>query len=1131
MGRLSFIVLVWVGAILFPEYANSTCANNPSKALKEWLPEHVEAMQTGLFRVKVTKESREFFKLLTEADFSKTLITNNLALDAAHQEFGVSGYESTFQPLYNTKGRSVEFQERHQQAGLDRWFDLIVCQTIDPLKFISELSQLPEIKMVEPVLKKILVAEQLGESGPTSHSDPKEGLPLANDQYFSFQWALENTGQHGGLPGADIRVRPAWELSTGNPDVIIAVIDGGIQITHPDLQANIWEGIGYNFADDTEIVTPHNHGTHVAGIIAAQTNNTTGISGIAGGWGDKPGVQLMSLQVFANHPSGNTQGGFHLAPVFAADNGAAISQNSWGYTQANVYEQVVLDAIDYFNTYGGGDAFSEGGLTIFSAGNNGAHWNYYPAAYSGTLSVAATNHLDKKASYSNYGPTIDLAAPGGENTSNNNTDILSTWTTGAGYNYARGTSMACPHVTGVAALMISYDYGKHTPAQITEWLKAGADDISEQNPTYPSSAFGAGRVNAHASMSLLEFFRFEVNRNNENHFPVISWQQAVLEDIAGYNIYRDSTLIAQLDNFQNNYTDTLTEAYKTYFYTISVLTEEDEFKSPVSQEGMAIPPHHAEAHIWTGQASDQWENPINWLNYKVPAADADVLIPPGREHYPVLIYASSKDTTTDNLTLKDLMLIDEGSQMEIGPGVAITVTNDLVTMAGSNGLIIRSDSTGYGSLIHQSENVQAMVKRYIGGEEWSWHQLAVPLKGQSTDVPGGENGSLFAWFEPLQNWISSTSESWPAWIDPDNLLQAGRGYMAAFGNNPILEYRGGLIANEHPISLLRKAHESDAFKGFNLVGNPYTAAIDWKNDDAWEGRTNLVEESGGYNIYIWNNNGSGNYGVYSSASNNDDGTLGASRYIPPMQAFWVKAAEDESSLTVKPKARIHSNQPWVNHKNNNSMTIRMHVQGAGNDFFDECILEFGHKQSGGGVKKLYSMYAEAPAIYAGNIENPLAIMFLDKTNGQPPIPVGFKAGVNGNYSIQLSGFENFDEEIWLHDLFLGEIISMTENKSYDFQALTSDTQKRFELLIGKQNTTHVAAISHINANAFYANGLLNVHNPFGETLQIRVFNLSGNLIDSFGALPNSLTQQTFMHPPGVYVVRMDNGDRMRFVNQ
>jgi subtilisin family serine protease len=1131
MARLSFIVLVWVGAILFPEYAYSTVSKNPSKALKEWLPEHVESMKPGLFRVKVTKESIGFFQLLTEADFSKTLITNNLALDAAHLEFGVAGYESTFQPLYNTKGRSGEFQHRHQQAGLDRWFDLMICQTSDPLKFIRELSQLPEIETVEPVLEKILVTEQFAYPDSISDPNPKEELLIANDQYFTFQWALENTGQHGGLPGADIRVRPAWELSTGNPDVIIAVIDGGIQITHPDLQANIWEGVGYNFADETEVIIPHNHGTHVAGIIAAQTNNATGISGIAGGWGDSPGVQLMSLQVFASHPSGNTQGGFHLAPVFAADNGAAISQNSWSYTQANVYEQVVLDAIDYFNTYGGGEALREGGITIFAAGNNGAHWNYYPAAYSGTLSVAATNHLDKKAIYSNYGPTIDLAAPGGEITANNNTDILSTWTTGSGYNYTRGTSMACPQVTGVAALMISYDYGKHTPARITEWLKAGADDISEQNPTFPSSAFGAGRLNAHASMSLLEFFRFEVSRNQENHFPNISWQQPALENIAGYNIYRDSTLIAQLDHMQNHYTDTLTEAYKTYYYTISVLTEEEEFKSPAGQEGMAIPPQHAEAHIWTGQASDQWENPINWLNYKVPAGDADVLIPPGREHYPLLIHASSKDTTPDNLFLKDLLLIDEGSQMEIGPGVAITVTNDLVTMAGSNGLIIHSDSTGYGSLIHYSESVNATVERYIGGEPWSWHQLAVPLEGQSTDIQGGEDGILFAWSEPLQNWISSNSDLWSAWIDPENLLQAGRGYMSAFGNNPTLEYHGGLIATEHHINLSRKAHESDPFKGFNLVGNPYTAAIDWKNDDAWEGRSNLAEESSGYNIYIWNNNGSGNYGVYSSASINDHGTLGVSRYIPPMQAFWVKAAEDESSLTVKPEARIHSNQPWVNHKNNNSMTIRMHVQGAGNAFFDECILEFGHNQNNGGVKKLFSMYEEAPAIYAGDSETPLAIMFTGSSCDQPPVLVGFKAGVSGKYRLRLSGLDSFDKEIWLHDLFLGEIILMEENKSYDFQALTSDPQKRFELHIGKQNATHVAAISHLNANAFYANGLLNVHNPFEDTLHIQVFNLSGNLIDSFGALPNSLTQQSFMHPQGVYLVRMDNGNRMRFVNQ
>ena len=174
--------------------------------------------------------------------------------------------------------------------------------------------------------------------------------------------------------------------------------------------------------------SPEDHGTHVAGTVAAVTNNSTGVAGIAGGSGSGNGVRLMSCQVF----SGTGSGGFDQASIYAADNGAAISQNSWGYTSVNVYEQAVLNAIDYFNANGGGNVMT-GGITIYAAGNDNATGNWYPGCYSGSFSVAATNNKDVRSYYSNYGSWINISAPGGEQTYNNDPKGVYSTKTNNGY--------------------------------------------------------------------------------------------------------------------------------------------------------------------------------------------------------------------------------------------------------------------------------------------------------------------------------------------------------------------------------------------------------------------------------------------------------------------------------------------------------------------------------------------------------------------------------------------------------------------------------------------------------------------------------------------------------------------------
>lgn len=453
---------------------------------------------SGIVRIKFIKYYQDH---LSQLDFSseqdQPVLFNLEKLDETLSNFGVSKIE----PFFQSKSFNGRYEERHRAWGFHLWFELTFPLESDIRRIVTELREIPEIDWAEPEYTKILVSEQ-----DLVKSSFREWIP--SDPQFSNQWHYHNTGQAGGTPGSDIKLPLAWEIEKGSPDVIVAILDTGIQLNHPDLQAHIWEETGFNFVNNSPNITAGDHGTHVAGTVSAVNNNDIGVSGIAGGSGLADGVRLMACQVF----SGSSSGGFHIAPVYAADNGAAISQNSWGYTTPNSYEQVVLDAIDYFNTHGGGEAMLNG-ITIFASGNSNSSSAYYPGYYSGAFSVSATNNNDIRASYSNYGNWVDISAPGGQTSPNTAGGVLST-TTNNGYSYYQGTSMACPHVSGVVALMISKAYGEMSSDDVKNILISTTDNIDHLNPNF-TGQLGTGRLNAlNALMATEDFLNGIINPYN-----------------------------------------------------------------------------------------------------------------------------------------------------------------------------------------------------------------------------------------------------------------------------------------------------------------------------------------------------------------------------------------------------------------------------------------------------------------------------------------------------------------------------------------------------------------------------------------------------------------------------------------
>ena len=344
-----------------------------------------------------------------------------------------------------------KFEKRTREAGLDRWYEVWFDEGAPLTKAGFSLEQIPGILEVEyrPITRKAY--DETVTYLDAAPAAAPAGFPF-DDPSFDKQWDMYNDGAASGKEaGCDINVVPVWkQYTTGKSDVIVCVVDGGIDCEHEDLAANLWcdpnrpSIHGYNFMDGGATIVASQHGTHVAGTVAAVNNNGTGVCGIAGGdfANGVPGVRLMSAQIFKDGEEGGGNGA--RAIKWGADHGAVISQNSWGYEEIDYVPNSDRMAIDYFNTYAGMDENGyqvgpmAGGLVVFAAGNENTDFGA-PAYYEGALAVGSVGADFFRAYYSCYGDWVDVAAPGGDY--QKGYQIYSTLP-GNKYGLMQGTSMA-----------------------------------------------------------------------------------------------------------------------------------------------------------------------------------------------------------------------------------------------------------------------------------------------------------------------------------------------------------------------------------------------------------------------------------------------------------------------------------------------------------------------------------------------------------------------------------------------------------------------------------------------------------------------------------------------------------------
>ena len=502
----------------------------------------------------------------SEGDIVPGTLLVKLYADADKTVFAKMGVTSLVPAIpFKPKNEAVA-----RKYGLDQWY----IASFDPEKRPQEMAS--EIAKVQCVCSiqydRYLEPVRSEECVPLTESM----MPLTkagsgnmfDDPYADLQWNLVNDGTIApeAMSGADVNVRDAWNLTAGDPDVVVAVFDDAVNYGHEDLKDAVWrnekeisgtDGIdddgngfiddlyGFNFVQCIQIsdaltedklnngtavsgikgkgldfYTGMGHGTHVAGIVGATNGNGKGVSSIAGGSGNGDGVRLMSCQIFqgtGNNAKNATDAQCAMAYIYAADNGACIAQCSYG--QGNV----ITSDSDYINGKAGvmgsrlenlalqyfldpensNHGSLEGNIAVFAAGNHQSAYSSYPGALSYVLSVTAFGYDFQPAGYTNYGPGCKIAAPGGEwkgILNDYSGMVLSTGvsaktnpypgvitdkgTENKNYTYMQGTSMACPHVSGVIALGLSYagKIGKRfTRAEFTSLLLTSVNEIDQFN--------------------------------------------------------------------------------------------------------------------------------------------------------------------------------------------------------------------------------------------------------------------------------------------------------------------------------------------------------------------------------------------------------------------------------------------------------------------------------------------------------------------------------------------------------------------------------------------------------------------------------------------------------------------------